>query len=382
MRIGLPFTTGAFLASLLLLNACGQKETTPAQADIPQVELTVSDSLTDISAEPNAIAFWTHPNVAFNSLLLVASKDGVVSYNMEDGNEVSRLSDINARGAAVGYLGVGQTARSLMVVFDSDASAFKIFEVDDATRGFQPVAGEISIEGAVNGFCLGRAQDATTPSLYVLGQSEMTEYEFQLNAGTITATATPPRPSPSDITACAVDNIDGAVFIARANGSIHRIPKDGSGALFAHADIENVRDISVLTTAVETDGISSVNGQIMLLDQTNGNLHVFDRSTGDALGIAQAKLLNEEGEAVDISGVGIMGATSTNLGGLYRNGAIAIGINSRSSQTPGTVHIIPANGLTNQLSLPSGNSLPPRGQPEENTDNSLMLDIEFQPTDP
>lgn len=362
---------------LLLLTACGQNTNTPSERNAIPVEpiaVAAADQLTGLGAPATGIAFWTHPNVAFNSLMIIASPDGVASFNIEDGNEVSRIPGVNADGAAIGYIGVGPQARGLLAYFDADAGAMKIHEIDNAVRSFKPVTGDIPIRGAVRGFCFGRAADAEGPTLVVLQKGELTRYAFRLENATLTAKASVSETAPDDIVSCAIDGEDGAIFIARENGAVHRIGADGQGALFANAAAEQPGDLAVLLSEVTTDETSSVNGQVILLDKSNGAMHAFNRGDGAPLG---AVTIGEAFEIDAVNSADVMGVAGANLGALYRNGAIALGLTSDDGA--GAIRLIPVNGLSNALEIVEGTPLSPRGSAPASKEDGLLIRTSIQP---
>jgi myo-inositol-hexaphosphate 3-phosphohydrolase len=377
------------LLSLTLISGCGrQSADAPENSAAPIIlaEAPASDALSGLSAPPTGIAFWTHPNVAFNGLVIVASEDGVASYNIEDGNEVSRIPGVNAQGAAVSYLGVGSQARGLLAYFDLGASAFKIHTIDNASRAFQPVEGDIPIRGALRGFCFGRAADAQSPELVVLQKGEMTRYTFSVEDNSLTATADITQAAPADVVSCAVDNNDGSVFVARENGAIHRIDSEEAGALFARADIAEVGDVAILLSQNTQADLPSVSGKIVLLDKSTGDLHVFNREGGQAIGVLTVTTSgDDEGSPLAVGPAKAMGATGANLGGLYRNGAMALGVTpddrSDNSADQGVqsaaIHLVPVNEMMNMLDLPNTEPVNPRGVSAPVEDDGLLIDIEF-----
>lgn len=356
---------------LFVLAACGQEaEAPPANVEAPEpVNVPAADQLTGLAAPATGIAFWTHPNVAFNSLMIIAGAEGVASYNIEDGGEVSTLPGVNAQGAAVSYLGYGPRARGLFATYDADASALKIHEIDNITRAFKPVDGDIPVRGALRGFCFGRAADAEAPTLVVLQRGELTRYIFRLENATLTASAGVTETAPNDIVSCAIDGEDGAVFVARENGAIHRIPASGEGALFASAATGAPGDLTVLLeTQTSEDGASSVNGQVALLDRASGVIHAFDRRNGEAIGAVR---ISESFEIPAANAADAMGAISANLGALYRNGALALGLTDEDGA--GAVRLIPVNGVLNALALSEGTPPSPRGAAPEVEENGLSI---------
>jgi len=362
---------------LILVASCGQEtQAPPASVEAPEpVDVPAADQLAGLAAPATGIAFWTHPNVAFNSLMIIAGPEGVASYNVEDGSEVSTLPGVNAQGAAVSYLGYGPRARGLFATYDADAGALKIHEIDNVTRAFKPVDGNIPVRGAVRGFCFGRASGTEAPTLVVLQRGELTRYTFRLENATLTASAGVTETAPNDVVSCAVDGEDGAVFVARENGAIHRIPADGDGVLFASAAAEAPGDLAVLLeTHTAEDETSSVNGQVMLLDRASGVIHAFDRTSSEPLGAVR---ISESFEIPAVVSADAMGAISANLGALYRNGALALGLTSEDGA--GAVRLIPVNGVLNALGLDEGSPPSPRGAAPEVEDDGLLISIPSRP---
>ena len=366
------------LSSLLVIAACErQSGGAPAEPAEPvnEVQVIASDELAGLAASATGIAFWTHPNVAFNGLMIVASADGVVGYNIEDGSEVSRLPGVDAQGVAVSYFGFGPQARGLLAYFDQEASAFKIHAVDNASRTFQPVEGEIPIRGAVRGFCFGRALGAHSPSLHVVQRNTLTTYAFSAENSVVTASADIGVSIPNDARACAVNEKDGTVLLVRENGRVHPMEEDGPGAPLLIGALSETGDAAVLLSRNGDEDAPSVQGQIVMLDRATGKLHVYDSESGEAIGVATI-ILNDEGDALDAAEV--MGAASANLGGLYRNGAIALGLAPTEDGGEASIRLIPVNGLINALDLTVSEPLSPRGDAPEPEDNGLLIETNFE----
>ncbi len=365
------------LSALAFLAACERQAVEP-DAPAPAVpviaaDVTVSDELPGLSAPATGITFWDHPALAFNSLLIVASDNGIVSYNVEDGNEVSRIPGIRAKGAAVSYIGHGSLAAGVLAIFDVDDSAFKFYGVGNASRAFQPVEGGPVIRGNVRGFCFGRAVDGDAPALFVVQKSKLSIFNFEKAAGGLVAAGETALQMPDDIAACTVD-IDGVVLAASESGAIFRVVGgDSFSAPFARAEISNAGEMAVLAFESTEDDEVSVHGQIMLLDRDTGALHLFDRSDGQALGVISVTASDElEG----VSAASAMGATAGNLGGLYRNGVIALGVDGADSPA---IRLAPVNGVMNALSLPDGDPISPRGAVPAIEDDALIIELDFQP---
>ncbi|NOX81724.1 MAG: hypothetical protein GXP06_01785 [Alphaproteobacteria bacterium] len=371
-------TTALLLAGMLALAACGREADAPAPEPIAPVGVAASDE-TSLAAPANGLAFWMHPNVAFNSLLIAASADGLAAYNIEDGAAVSSVPGVNVSGVAVSYLGFGPTATGVVAAFQPDASAFAFYRIDNGARNFAPLAGgplasTLDIRGAVRGFCFGRGDGVETPSLYVVQRGKILVFNFEDQDSGLAPAANITMDAPDDLVTCAVDS-DGALLTVSATGAIFRLDgEDSFKAPFARAQISEIGGLAVIAaTAPEGDTPEgeepAVYGQIALLDKSTGAVHLFDRTDGRALG---AVTIQATDEIEGVTAAAAMGATGANLGGLYRDGLVALSVDGAAA-----VRFIPLNGLANALAFPVGAPVNPRGVVAPDEDDGLLINIEF-----
>ena len=169
----------------------------PPALKTPAIDVLAIDELPGIGLDTTGLAFWAHPNVAFNALLIVASADGLISYHMEDGSEFARIDDITAQGVGVSYFGRGTDARGVVAAYDTNAQAFRMFEIDNLTRQFEAIPGDLAVRGDVRGFCFGRAIDAQTPELFIIQSNKISTYGFSVEDGHVRATPRAARTCPS-----------------------------------------------------------------------------------------------------------------------------------------------------------------------------------------
>lgn len=363
----------------LFIAACGEQADAPSAPDQrarPEpVGVIASDAVADLSAAPTGVDFWIHPNVAFSSLIVVASADGLASYNVEDGAEVSRVPGIALDGVAVSYIGFGPLAAGVAAAFDEGEGAFRFFGIDNVSRLFLPLPGGPSIRGAVRGFCMGRAATSPDPALFVVQRGELKIFNLSpaMNgeeAGIAIAGETA-MTVPEAITKCAV-GLDGIVYVTGGDGHVFRIDGDDAfAAPFANGFSVAPADMKFLSAGSEDD-TPSASGQIAILDGESGIVEFFDAADGHALGAARIAAADSI-EAVETATA--MGASAANLGGLYRNGAIALSVDGDAP----AVRLIPANGVANALGvdpLPPAN---PRGQAPVQEDTS---NLNINPTAP
>lgn len=371
-------------AALVLIAACERKPSEPSsnaggpvspaatQAASVSVSAPVSDELPGLPAPATGIAFWDHPTLSFNGVMIVATDAGIISYSMEDGAEVSRIDGFKADGVATGYLGLGAKSAGFIAFLDSEESAFRFYGVDNASRAFLPLDPGPAIRGAVRGFCLGRGAGATAPSLFVIQKGEIQVFNLAASAGGVKVESEAHLDAPDNLVSCTVD-IDGVLLAAADDGDIYKLDGDhGFTAPFARTAVSGPGGLAILAAAKEDDPMA-VSGLILLAGLAKGEIHVFNRETGAALG---AVTLAATDDLPAVGAADVFAATGANLGALYRNGVLAFGV-AEGEDGP-VIRIAPASTIKNALSLPMGEPASPRGMAPE-AENSLIIPIVINP---
>ncbi|MEX6633916.1 hypothetical protein [Hyphococcus lacteus] len=362
------------LSGILVLSACDAEREEVLEKPEPIVEITVnfSDELPNLGGAATGLAFWDHPTLSFNGTLIIATENGVASYNMEDGNTVSRIEDHSAQGLAVDYIGRGPQAAGFISFLDTDENAFRFYGIDNASRAFIPLDVGPQIRGAVRGYCMGRAQTDDAPTLFVIQKSKLQIFNLAATEAGISVASETSVDTPANLVSCTVD-VDGTALLASEDGNIYRLTdKDAFKSPFAKGDISNAGDIVILATSTGEDG--AISGHVLVLDQTTGMLHAFDRTSGLALGVFK---FNDASNQPAIGKANIFNATSTNLGAIYRNGVVAFGIANDVDEP--VIRLIPGNSLMNGLSVTVGEPVSPRGETPGGTEDTLIIPTNFQP---
>lgn len=369
MRINNLLTAGG-LAALVMLAACERKTETQdtAPASIERVEALLSDELPGLSAPATGVAFWEHPTLSFNSLLFVANENGVVSYDMENGTEVSRVDGFDARGAEVSYFGFGAAAAGFLAFFDEADSLFRFYGVDNASRAFLPLDPGPEIRGVVRDFCMGRALDGRTPILFVVQKGRIQFFGLEGAAEGVAVTEQGEINTPDNMMTCATDR-NGELILAADDGALYRLnSNDAFQTPIGTANTQSVRDLAIIRTNIPEAEAVSLREIILVLDGEDGALHVLDASEGRALGVVD---FNGTEEMPAAGPAAIMNVSSANLGALYRDGVIAMG--AEGDEGP-VIRIAPASSLLNALSLPLGEPVSPRGATPE-ADDGLNFSV-------
>jgi len=341
------------------------------------VDVIASDEL-PLGGPATGLDFWIHPNVAFNSLMIVASAEGLASYNIEDGEGVGRIDDIAAQGAVVSYFGFGPLAAGVIAAFDANSNGFRFYGVDNASRAFLPLAGGPLMASEMRGFCFGRALTAPAPSLFVIEPSGVRTFNLALgddaSAPGFAVEGQAFVETPENIRACAVET-DGVLLLANDRGDIYRL--EGEDAFAAPLRANGASDVAGLALLAAAEG-----GAIALLDGSDGVVQLFNRKTGERLGamrhttrdaaFADASDADENGKANAPAPppATVLGGSGANLGALYRNGVIALGLAKGGEPL---VRMIPVIGVQNALSLTPGTPVNPRGAPARQEDDALII---------
>ena len=365
----------ALAALAVLAAACERAGEAPAPQPAPRFEIPVSDELPGLAAPATGVAFWDHPALPFNSMMIVAGAQGVIAFNIEDGVEAARIDGVPAEGAAVSYLGRGPQATGVMALFDSAQNAFSFYGVDNVSRRFRPLDGGPAVEGEVSGFCFGRAQEMSAPSLFVLQNAQILIFNFDAAGDGLALAGEGAVEAPAGLASCAVD-IDGVLIVAADDGTIYRIDGPESFAEpFASADVAEAGDLSLTASAVddEASGETIISGQITLLDKADGAAHVFDRANGEALGVIT---VSGTEQMAGVAAANAMGLSGANLGALYRNGVVAYAVTAEDGPA---IRLIPYNAVLNALALPEGTAPPPRSAAPAAERDSLLIDAPFPP---
>lgn len=369
------------IAACAMLAACGRKEETapPAASEpAPSGEVVAADEYGPLGAPVADIAFWTHPSLSFRGLVLVATSNGVAAFNIEDGAEVARIDGIEAGGIDVVYAGSGAAARGLAIVHDRGAGAFRVFEINNETRSLAPLAASGAAGSRASAFCAGPQREGA-PLLIELNGKNVTSYSLDIRQDDVGFDPSGARRAPEEIVACAVDPLDGTVFLAGISGAVFRMSADGAIAKppFAKLQIEDPKAIGLaLGGLIEGGPTEECCGEIAVLDAADAGIHVLDHDDGSAIGTVRIT------SSFDVEGVSTataMGVGYGNFGGIYRDGVVAL---ATDGEKP-AVRLVPLNGVMDALSAPMGPTAEPRAlSPKPEEEDGLIIDVDLVPSEP
>ncbi|GJL92048.1 hypothetical protein [Hyphococcus sp.] len=367
------------LSCLIAAAACERNADVTAPepaADMVVAEAPASDELPGLPAVATGIAFWDHPTLSFNSTMIVATPNAIVSYSMEDGNEIARIDGFNAAGVATSYLGFGSSAAGFIAFFDTDENEIKFYGIDNNSRAFLPLDSGPVIRGAVRGFCLGRGADAPAPSLFVVQKGVVQVFNLAASASGVSVESEAAINTPDNLVSCAV-GVDGALYAASDNGKLYKVTGGDSFASPFASTLAGAGGVLGIVISASEDDPAVISSDLVVADTSTGVVQFFDGANGASLGAVRITATD------DLPGVekaDVFGVTGGNLGGLYRNGVAAFGI-ADGADGP-VIRLAPTSSLKNALQLPVGEPVSPRGEAPAEKSDTLIIPIELHTGEP
>lgn len=349
-----------FPLAAVLIAACSRTEKAPELApQTPVAEVAAADSFGAEGRRVSDAAFWSHPAVAFESLLLAAGEADVSAYRIETGQEVFKIP-VGADGIEVVYAGVGvEAAGYLLAAGDGE---LRLFQIHPDGTGFEPVAlGDAGLRA--DAFCAGGGD---APAIVAIEGGRPSVRALTISAdGADLGPARAPA-AIEDAVACAVDPRDDSVIVVSRDGAVRRIdPK--TGAVFGIALPVGLSPSSA-ALAIGRDEAGAPVTQVALLDAASGVISLFDAKDGHALGAVRIKATFDLGAVAAASRI-VIG--SANYGGVYRDGALAV----VTSDGGAPVRLVPWNGVMGALSLPVAAVADPRA-PKATVEEDGVISIE------
>jgi hypothetical protein len=361
-----------------VLAACGDRQTRPAQPasseaaePAPVGEIEATDQFGPFASPVTGIAFWTHPSLSFQGMVLASSADGLAAFNVEDGAEVARIEGVAANGVNVVYAGGGAEARGFAIALDASTGEFRYYEIDNASRSLSSAPATGATNNRAAAFCSGADRDGAL-RLIALNGAMVETSAIEIGEGGVRVELLSQQRAPQGVVACVVDPLDGAVFLAGESGAIYRMALDGNidAKVFAESGLSHISSIGLMLHGlVEAGPTEECCGEIAVLDAADGSVRLIDRDDGQPSGAARII------SSFDVEGVATataMGVGYGNFGGIYRDGILALATDGDSP----AVRLAPLNGVMDAISAPMGPTAEPRNlsdQAEE--DDGLVIDV-------
>lgn len=350
--------------SLLALAACSGPKPAAPDAPAPVIdvrEVAAADGYGDASDRVSAVAFWSHPSVNFQGLILAATDKGLKAFNIETGDQVAVSEGPAAAALAVAYSGTGPAAQGYAVT--QTGGAYHVYAIGNDAPSLTPLMTSNPAASSA-AFCV----SGTT--LYEAGDNKLTARDLSLTDETAAIGAARPVASVDGVVACHVDDRSGDVITISKDGAIKRLTPS-RGESFGLTLVDGLKaDASALFLTTTPEPENGAGGAIAVLDGQNAIIRLFDLADGHALGAVRIKATFDLDEIISAQTIS---AGYANYGGVYRDGALAV----VTAGAGAPVRLVPWNGVLAALSLPSGETVNPRDPHPAGKDEGV-LSIEFQ----
>lgn len=356
----------ALLPALLAFAACerGGKEE-PAAPAIDVKEVAAADGYGEADGKINSVAFWSHPSVNFESLLLVATNLGVEGYSIESGEKVTSVDLAGISAIATVYSGTGAAAQGFLIA--ARGAGYDFFAIDNSAGGLFAVSVESGAPGSGK-FCAGRAGEAL--ALYEISGDAISARAISIRSAGVSLGDPARLATIAGISACHVDDRSGAIIVIGEDGAIRRVdPLTGESFGLAFID-GGEPSSSALYLRSTAEAEIAAGGAIAALDGESGVISLFDIRDGHALGAVRIK------STFDLDAVAAatsIAAGYGNYGGVYRDGALAV----VTAGDGAPVRLAPFNGVLDALDLTPGETVDPRA-PQAEAAEERVIEIEFE----
>ncbi len=349
--------------AIIALSACERSKNTaedaPAAPALEIREVAAADGYGANGDIVNAVAFWSHPSVNFQSLLIAATDNSVKAFSIESGEEAASAAG-GASKVEVFYLGAGPTAQGYAIARAGDAYA--VYSIANEAPALSPLTVAGGAPGA-DAFCISGG------ALYEAGDDRLAAREFAIMTGGAVISEARKIADAPGVVACHVDDRTGDVIVIARDGAIRRVDPD-TGESFGLAFVDGASTAAsamFLMTTPEPE--NALGGAVAVLDGESGVISLYDLTDGHALGAVRIK------STFDLDAVAAaktFAAGYGNYGGVYRNGALAV----VTAGDGAPIRLAPWNGVLDALKLTPGENVDPRTpQPEAETER--VIDIEF-----
>lgn len=356
----------AALAFTVVFAACERaKPPAPAEpaAPVDIREVAAADAYGAAGDKVNAVAFWSHPSVNFQGLVIASGPAGLRGFDIESGSLVASAGDAGAtEGVGVIYVGP-KPAQGYAIA--AAGAGYVARSIDNETRAFAPVAIEMGAPRA-GAFCIGRRGGGH--AVYEIIGDGVAARELVVGEGQISLGDPRSFASVKDVASCQVDDRDGAVVTIGNDGAIRRIEPD-AGESFGLALIDGM--IADGSAILMSSGVADENthgGAVAVLDGKSALIRVVDLADGHALGTVRVKSTFDLEAVASASAIA---SGSGNYGNVYRDGILAVVANDGAP-----IRLVPWNGVLAALQVPLGENVDPR-DPSPAPEDDGVIDIEL-----
>ncbi len=380
-------------AASIMLAACSDNppEQTPdnptASQPVETADKVVSVATTDepitLDTPATGIAFWEHPSVNYEGMVIAATADGLVAHTLEDRLQVTQTPLFEARALTLTYRATPSTDapdQAFAATYDVDAGEVVLYGINNMSRRFDEI---IRLpQDMPRALCLITTPRPQGPH----GSGELRLITAGADGVTIQSITLPDEgagisflqaaPQPDDLSKqpavdCAVDLIAGSVYLLFSDGRISRYDGDRLSTL---VDNPGADDLALVRFVVSDDDGDREEVLLILLEAETGILTLLNPETGKRQGQVR---LGAFDETVGTERANLVAAAPGNFGGIYRFGAVALA--SRGDVPAVRLTPVTALGRALGLSLKDGANTRPgdRSQPAD----AATVDLPALPDD-
>ncbi len=354
------------LAALIALAACDRPQKTELPAPTVDVkEVAAADGYGAPGAKINAVAFWSHPSVNFESLVLAATDAGVDAYSVESGERAGGIAQGAVTSMATIYAGTGPAAQGFVIAARS--AGYEFYAIDNTSGEMTSALVESGAPGTGK-FCAGNAGKSL--ALYEIDGDVLAARAISISATGVSLGDPTPLATIGGLDACHVDDRTGAVIAFSGDGAIRRLdPQTGEsfGLAFIADGKPSLSALHLMTTA---EPESAAGGAIAVLNGERGVISLFDLVDGHALGAVRIK---STFDLDDVASATSIAAGYGNYGGVYRDGALAVVTTGDGAP----IRLVPFNGILDALGVTAGENVDPRA-PQAAEADERVIEIEFE----
>ncbi|MEM8988365.1 MAG: phytase [Pseudomonadota bacterium] len=344
----------------------------PEAAAAPFVDVTAPYETPFADERVSGAAFWADPALSFRSVIAaIYERQALVLFDTE-------LSPLDQRGGAWGgglALAYGlDGGEALLAAHDDETGAFRFFTVDAEDRVLVDLNADIKAKGPMRDICLSSGDGGAFALHAVTQRGTYYAFDLETEAGNVASRDFAEFDNETPFTACAVDNDAKRLYLGQADGRLLKADLAATEFVLELVDAKGPETISGLALLAQGDGA----GRILAANGDSGYIHVFDKNDYAFEGAFRVI------DAFDVDAVDEITALSAfggNLGGIYRNGVIAVG-DGRDDQGA-NLKLVPWSAVANALGVDVGAAVSPRGQAaiEETDDDGVNIQLDGVPAE-
>jgi len=325
----------------------------------------------------SSVAFWSHPGINFNSLVIAGHEDGITAFNIEDGAEVTNVTGFKVLDIAVSYIGLGPTAIGyLAVVTDDSENPMRFYEINNEDRSFKLLSTIfVAQTDETTALCLGSLSDQDN-LVAVQSFAKGTTF-FPLRFSTAGVSTQGGFSSTLGTVDCAVNSLNQIAYSITPNGDLIKFSATQNGTQTSELLIGMaVKDPKAMDISIRTNEEGLTNTILIVLNST-GFAQLFEITGDDSYAIGSIGM-RDTFDVIALETATSLAIGFGNYGGIYREGILAF-VDGNDSENAGgaPIKLAPWTGVVKELNLPVGGHVSPRGQIPALDEDEAVISIDL-----